>query len=86
MDLLNTFICNEIATPLTASIQAQLHLSQWHALLETGGCTTEEAVVAYASFKILSHYISWTQTLDLFIRPLLNAHLRQMNLTASHSA
>ena len=60
-DLLNMFICNEFAAPLTASIQAQLHLSQWHALLavrQTGGCTTEEAVDTYASFKIMGHFFS----------------------------
>lgn len=83
-ELLNTFICNEPAAPLTASIGPQLHLAQWHALLAlraTGGCTTEEAVVAYASFKIMGHYFSWTQTLDLYLGPLLDQQLQVMNLT-----
>nr|PNR29519.1 hypothetical protein PHYPA_028213 [Physcomitrium patens] len=42
----------------TSSLQTQLHLSQWHALLAletTGDCTTEEAGVEIASNKIFSH-------------------------------
>jgi len=63
-DLLNTPMCSQLAAPLTAGIQQQLHLSQWHALLALrglGGGTKEEAVVAYASWKILGHYFSFSQ-------------------------
>lgn len=63
-DLLNTLLCTQFAAPLTAGIQQQLHLSQWHALLALrgiGGGTKEEAVVAYASWKILGHYFSFGQ-------------------------
>jgi len=63
-DLLNTLLCTQFAAPLTAGIQQQLHLSQWHSLLALrgiGGGTKEEAVVAYASWKILGHYYSFGQ-------------------------
>lgn len=63
-DLLSTLMCSQFAAPLTAGIQQQLHLAQWHSLLALrgiGGGTTEEAVVAYASWKILGHYFSFAQ-------------------------
>lgn len=83
-DLLNTLFCGQSAAPLTAGIQQQLHLSQWHALLALrgiGGGTTEEAVVAYASFKILGHYFPFSQVVDVSIGPLLDAQLREAKLT-----
>ncbi|XP_024370756.1 uncharacterized protein [Physcomitrium patens] len=87
--MLDTLICPQGATnlgfaPLTSAIQPQLHLAQWHALIAlkaTGDCTTEQAVVAFASFKILSHYFSWTQILDFNLGPLLDRQLRSMDLT-----
>lgn len=83
-DLLNTLLCSQVAAPVTAGIQQQLHLSQWHALLALrglGGGTKEEAVVAYASWKILGHYFSFSQVQDLQIGPLLDTQLRLSNVT-----
>ena len=81
-NLLNSLFCPIRQSPFTSSIQPQLHLAQWHALLalrSTGDCTTEEAVVAYASHKILSHYYSASQ--DVVISPFLDRQLRAMKLT-----
>ncbi|KAG0590166.1 hypothetical protein M758_1G075600 [Ceratodon purpureus] len=83
-DLLSTLMCSQFAAPLTAGIQQQLHLAQWHSLLALrgiGGGTTEEAVVAYASWKILGHYFSFAQVLDLQIGPLLDTQLREAQVT-----
>ena len=81
--LLNTLICPSHPS-LTSSVQAQLHLAQWHALLalkHTGGGTTEEAVVAFASHRILAHYFSWLQATDVQISPLLDQQLEAWGLT-----
>ncbi|KAG0609903.1 hypothetical protein M758_7G022700 [Ceratodon purpureus] len=77
----------EIVGALAGQIHfVQFHLSQWHALIaleDTGSCTTESAVVAYASHRILSHYYPWA--IDKFIDPLLNRHITTLKLSTSQS-
>lgn len=68
----------------TAQILPNLHLAQWHALLalkETGACTTEEAVVGYASHRVLSNYFPFWQ--DMVIDPLLTAQVTALKLSDS---
>jgi hypothetical protein len=82
-NLLNQLWCTAANGAIfTSSIQPQLHLAQWHALValkSTGDCTLEEAAVAYASHKILSHFFAWAQ--DGAISPLLDSQLRTMSLS-----
>lgn len=64
----------------------QFHLASWHALIaleDTGSCTTEPAVVAYASHRILSHYYPWA--IDKYLDPLLNRHITTLQLSESQS-
>lgn len=81
-NLLNAIWCQTGAT-FTSGIQQQLHLAQWHALLAlraTGDCTTEDAVVAFASHKVLTHYFNWAQ--DFVISPFLDQQLRTWRFSA----
>ncbi|KAG0616826.1 hypothetical protein M758_5G144300 [Ceratodon purpureus] len=82
----STLICNSNGFRVfgTGVMLPHLHLAQWHALLalkETGTCTTEEAVVAYASHRVLSHYFPFWQ--DLAIDPLLTAQVIALKLSDS---
>ncbi|KAG0599038.1 hypothetical protein M758_12G122400 [Ceratodon purpureus] len=59
---------------------SQLHLAQWHALLalkNTGSCTTQEAVVAYASHAVLVNYLTFEQ--DTSIDPMLETQLQGLS-------
>ena len=83
--LLSNLICapNSMAAEPNILV-AQMHLAQWHALLalkDTGSCTTEEAVVAYASRKVVSNYFSFQQ--DFTIDPLLASQLKVLRLSES---
>lgn len=66
-------------------IFSQLHLAQWHALLalkHTGvRVSIEEAVVAYASHRILANYFPFQ--LDLAVDPLLQGQLNTLQLSES---
>ncbi|KAG0580380.1 hypothetical protein KC19_4G168900 [Ceratodon purpureus] len=65
-------------------LQAHLNLAQWHALValkHTGTCTTEEAVVAYASFTVLVNYFPASSESD--IDPLLAKQIKALGLTKS---
>ncbi|KAG0570115.1 hypothetical protein KC19_6G139800 [Ceratodon purpureus] len=70
----------ELGPPIEPNIiLAQLHLAQWHALIalkNTGACTTQEIVVAFASHKILSNYFPLQQYGR--IDPLLYAQLKNL--------
>ncbi|KAG0603346.1 hypothetical protein M758_10G086400 [Ceratodon purpureus] len=74
---------SQVGLPIEPNIIfSQLHLAQWHALLalkNTGACTTQEVVVAYASHKILSNYFPFGQV--LVIDPLLNAQLKKLRVS-----
>lgn len=81
-----TLICSSSGFSVfgTGIILPHLHLAQWHALLAlkgTGGCTTEEAVVAYASHRVLSHYFPFWQ--DFALDPLLAGQVGALGLSDS---
>lgn len=63
---------------------AHLNLAQWHALValkQTGGCTTKEAVVAYASYKVMQNYFPYSS--ESAIDPLLANQIKALGLTKS---
>lgn len=65
-------------------ILAQLNLAQWHALIalnDTGYCTTQEAVVIFASHKVLASYFPFYT--DILIDPLLLSQINNLQLTES---
>lgn len=77
--------CSTTGITFESSIlMATLNLAQWHALIalkRTGGCTTEEAVVAYASRTVLQNYFPFSS--DVLIDPLLDRQLEDLQLTAT---
>ena len=86
---------NKLGTTLTCSnpgfrvfgtglILPHLHLAQWHALLAlkgTGDCSTEEAVVAYASHRVLSEYFPFMK--DISIDTLLTDQINALGWSKS---
>ncbi|KAG0587293.1 hypothetical protein KC19_2G154300 [Ceratodon purpureus] len=61
---------------------AHLNLAQWHALealKQTGTCTTEEAVVAYASYTVMVNYFPFSSETD--IDPLLASQIKGLSKT-----
>lgn len=65
-------------------IMVHLNLAQWHALIalnQTGGCTTPDAVVAFASYKVVQNYFPFNSDND--IDPLLSSQLKAMKLSKS---
>ncbi|KAG0627800.1 hypothetical protein M758_2G229000 [Ceratodon purpureus] len=81
--LLNKLFCTSsglVHDPII--ILANLNLAQWHGLLAlkgTGACTKPEAVVAYASRKVLANYFVFDQ--NTLIDPLLANQLTALGLS-----
>ncbi|KAG0609249.1 hypothetical protein M758_8G170100 [Ceratodon purpureus] len=83
--LVSQFVCTHNMQPTESNfLYLQTALAQWHALLalkDTGACTTDEAVVAYASRALLAAYLPFEE--DNTIDPFLDAQLQTLHLTGS---